>query len=203
VPHSSSRIQFVIRPLGWFLVGAIITVVVAVYPTQIPSGAWGSYTVTRISSTPWPQKAENYAGLADGTEYHWRLDEVLILQQDHPQTAARQIMRIVRAGWPMRAMGGWSNDNPPFFTGTFGRGLVKFDSPWIGTTHIALIPQWPGFYVDAFLYGAACWLAWFLLGRVRRRDRISRSECPQCGYSRAGLQGRVPCPECGSVFTQE
>lgn len=49
-------------------------------------------------------------------------------------------------------------------------------------------------------FGAA-WIAMLLWWAFRHAERPRRNVCPSCGYSRDGLEGRVPaCPECGRRF---
>lgn len=59
---------------------------------------------------------------------------------------------------------------------------------------LPLRPTWPGFFIDAALYGGAVWILLVTPGVVVRWRRKRRGRCPACGYELAGLD---TCPECG------
>jgi hypothetical protein len=73
-------------------------------------------------------------------------------------------------------------------------GALRRD-PSDGVLPLQPIPL--GFAVDTGLFAAVWWLV--LLGPrdVRRSWRLRSCRCPQCGYSRHGLDSGVVCPECG------
>jgi hypothetical protein len=61
-----------------------------------------------------------------------------------------------------------------------------------GVSLVWALYGWPGLFLLAwFVAGAALWF-------MRRRPRDGRS-CDGCGYSRAGIAGDSPCPECGGA----
>jgi len=62
---------------------------------------------------------------------------------------------------------------------------------------LPLLPLWPGFLINTFLYALLLFLAWRLPGVLRRTLRRRRGRCAQCGYDRGGLDARAACPECG------
>jgi hypothetical protein len=62
---------------------------------------------------------------------------------------------------------------------------------------LPLTPLWPGFAVNALLYGGACWMLMWSASAVRRRHRAKHNRCVWCGYSRDGLPRERVCPECG------
>lgn len=106
-----------------------------------------------------------------------------------------------RAGWPMRIVQSETVPGPPPPFGREFRGGIRLKwqltGPPIWATSLPLKPLWTGLIVNAVLYGAVAWVLVRLLpGRLRRRVRVWRRQCPSCGYPRGG----VMCPECGEGF---
>lgn len=116
-----------------------------------------------------------------------------------------------RAGWPASSLSAAvvmpsrdGVDRPHVLYGLEVRGL-RFTSggDWI---HFPIIPLWPGFLINAGLYGFT-WLL-VLRGRtmvreVRYRLNEQHAVCDRCGYDLRGLRScdRV-CPECGASRTE-
>ena len=69
------------------------------------------------------------------------------------------------------------------------------DSPLTGTA--PLLPIWPGFLADSFLF-ALIWSPLVLIAPLRRALRRRRGLCAWCSYDRRGLQPGALCPECGA-----
>jgi len=67
-----------------------------------------------------------------------------------------------------------------------------------GTTSIRRLPLHPiplGFIINSVFYGTFLWLPFMGFVVMKRRRRIKRGLCAQCGYD---LTGVATCPECGS-----
>jgi hypothetical protein len=75
--------------------------------------------------------------------------------------------------------------------------LVVVSAAAKSDTHRTIV-LWPGFAVDTALYGAAPFLAYLLIGPVRRSLRRRRGNCPACGYDLSGIAIGT-CPECGKA----
>ena len=58
------------------------------------------------------------------------------------------------------------------------------------------IPLW----FPAVLFIVIGGVGWFAESRARRRALLK--PCNECGYSRVGLAGDAPCPECGRAETR-
>jgi hypothetical protein len=73
--------------------------------------------------------------------------------------------------------------------------------PWSGRA-IAFIPVWPGFAIDAALYGAV-WAAAILgVGHLVRLGRCRAGHCENCRYDLTGITTTI-CPECGTATGSE
>lgn len=59
------------------------------------------------------------------------------------------------------------------------------------------IPIWPGFFVNALMYGAAAGAVMFGPGAVRRAMRRRAGRCERCGYPRGDS---AVCTECGAAM---
>jgi hypothetical protein len=118
-----------------------------------------------------------------------------------------------QAGWPLRALqtvtpaAGWKPDTPArtLVPAGWESGVHVPESlrarDWSphsehGTPHpLPLRPLWPGFAINAVLYGSAMWLLLSpVRGRLRRWRRVRRGLCLECGYP---VRGLGKCPECG------
>lgn len=121
------------------------------------------------------------------------------------------VLRLTDAGWPLRTVTCWQlgdqflGPTPPtveggvFFSGTtnwaFGRWL---NDPIV----LPVRPIWSGLIVNSLLYGSITFALLAAYRAVLRRLRLGRNRCPECAYSRLGLQTSDACPECGTVGSQ-
>ncbi len=115
-------------------------------------------------------------------------------------------LREQRSGWPFRALTQYEG---------FTSGKGRFDVLDLGQiyTGVALLrepnrtsygifglqpimPLWPGFIGNTFLYGSIPWLLMFALTATKRRRRARRGLCIACAYPIAGVN---ICPECGNA----
>jgi hypothetical protein len=127
---------------------------------------------------------------------------------------------VVRAfaGWPFRSLGGdrWQGGpsaSPDFRDPDKRRYLLLDDSlPRPGDVYrsavpisrgrppggraglLPLRPVWPGFAVNAAVYGAALWVLAVAVVGLRRFGRVRRRRCPACGYP---IGEAAVCTECG------
>jgi hypothetical protein len=116
-----------------------------------------------------------------------------------------------RAGWPLKSLQCEGRlDRPGPRTGMRG-GLPT--PAWLSPIHreglwdmvmdgdfLPLVPMWPGFLVDAALYGAATVLLVSGFASARRAVWRRAGRCASCGYDRSSLASlESPCPECGTV----
>ena len=95
----------------------------------------------------------------------------------------------VQLGWPS-----------PSWRGTSDL-VMRSQMPGAGATLEQFLsdirPIWPGFIINAFLYGAFLWLALCGPFVLRRYRRAKRGLCPNCAYP----VGRSPvCTECGGAL---
>jgi hypothetical protein len=133
-----------------------------------------------------------------------------------PTRAPSRSLAIVRSGWPCPALscaGQWTLEGHAAgltdFVWRWGVqvpelpdvvGVKKMDGPLPLNKlqrPLPLHPLWPGFVVDAALYGGIAYVLAFAPGAARRAWRRRRGCCHSCGYDlRSSPKG--PCPECGS-----
>jgi hypothetical protein len=113
-----------------------------------------------------------------------------------PQTVQ---VRLYRCGFPVPALGArrysqWT-------------GMMRAGPPpgitvprWLGRNRdvgLPVRPVWPGFVVDAAVYGAGVFAAWSAVAFLHARGRRARGCCARCGYDMRGSAEGV-CPECGA-----
>lgn len=192
---------------------------IGTYVHLVDGGIW-RYDVFGGRGTEWViARSESSISFSDdrpasgrvGTPPSWSL-----VRRESPQRiaarcgAASQKPILVferRAGWPRSGVVDRRFHSVPFNAGYDsipGKSYsVKFQAskgfglPSDGVT-LAFMPLWPGFAVDAALFGSA-WAA--LLGLVMlawRRMRAREGRCRKCRYDLKGLREAV-CPECGEA----
>jgi hypothetical protein len=115
---------------------------------------------------------------------------------------------IADAGWPAKALrsrisySAQATRRRSAATGRFISWQEGMVAPWFAVLHpyVPVQPIWPGFAVDAALFGSAWWAIFSNAALVlvtRRRLRWSRGRCGECGYDLSGAAGM--CPECGKA----
>lgn len=115
-------------------------------------------------------------------------------------------VRIVSWGWPRASLGVVWMRKEPITMDAEGmprreRGVrgglpmpAQFQrGPW--ANRLPIMPMWPGFAVNTFLYAVISGAVLFGPGATKRALRRRRGLCLKCGYDVAGLQA---CPECGT-----
>lgn len=171
--------------------------------TSLDSGwrrSWSSVWEESEIVRPGSSHDEPRALLRESKEKDYR--EGYIPMHPPPDTTS---WSIFEAGWPLRALWGWTRIGPNADGYGLERwGLVRvpllFDlppSPPPNSKEFPLRPVWPGFALNMALFSAAAGLLWLGPGFVRRRVRRRRGRCASCGYDRAGLAAETACPECG------
>ncbi len=119
--------------------------------------------------------------------------------RDALSTDASQVAAVEEArGWPMLAFWAWRDSKwttPGTSAGGFFLEEGLFSEPW---RVLPYTPIWRGFIADTVVY-AGVWAGPLLVPLLlRRRVRLARSRCPDCGYDLAATGGPVcGCPECG------
>ncbi len=112
----------------------------------------------------------------------------------------------IRVGWPIRCMRywidgayGWNRSGYTITSPQVRRGWVAGRSPR-GSLHERVVPFepiWSGLFASTLLYGAACFTAGLLAGRIRAGRRRRAGRCVACGHH---LGGADVCPECGAGY---
>jgi hypothetical protein len=112
-----------------------------------------------------------------------------------------------RWGWPFRGLAQeWDlverrlpdGSLEPMYVAEWGipiRGTSGWDSAG-DLRGLPLRPLFPGFVLNAVVFGAFAWVGWQTWLAVRGRVRMRRGKCATCGYDLVGVVG-PGCPECG------
>jgi hypothetical protein len=112
-------------------------------------------------------------------------------------------IEVVGAGWPFRALRGTrSSQVGRSSTSDMARLFPDswtYRNSWRG--EVPVIPIWPGFLGNSFLYAFLGLVAIRTPRILRRSLRRLRNLCLSCGYSREGLGEGSACPECGKALT--
>jgi hypothetical protein len=160
----------------------------------------------------WPNPQFGFDGAAVGMEYSSRHSSEIV----GPQALQRFNVRLVRAGWPLRALGWqvWEEEfdsagpkpkhSSRLVPGT-SRGYIDMKR-WLGPRgtsvysinevhqRLPLVPIWPGCVFNSILYGALAWAACRSTLAWRSWRRHIRGRCPSCGYP---VGSSATCTECG------
>lgn len=113
-----------------------------------------------------------------------------------PHDSSHGIASQHATGWPLRSLSYTSQHVPDlnslprtYSTSYLGRWSLAPDF------QVPLIPLWPGFLLNALIWGSPVLLVPLVKGR-RRARRERRGLCARCGYDlRSG--SLTVCPECG------
>jgi hypothetical protein len=110
-----------------------------------------------------------------------------------PDPSLFAIQEQTVCGWPLRALTNWLEIPLP----TSGLEFTRSYGLWQPTRNldVSIIPLWPGFLVNALVWGFPVVLVPLVKGH-RRARRERRGLCARCGYDlRSG--SLTICPECG------
>jgi hypothetical protein len=196
----------------WLGAGAVCTVAVAWTATLLsPDSLMRQPRLLTDQPWPWPQRP-NMA--PDPSEPIMLIAGVGLNQRrgvatwrDLPESAPIAVYPFgAFAGLPFRALcsqtywgswsGGTSGPIPPVQSAQLDwawRGLPTYSGPDSWRT-LPLRPLWAGFLADTALWGACIGRSSIAVRRLRRRSRLRRRLCADCGHALGGL---TSCPECG------
>lgn len=115
--------------------------------------------------------------------------------------------RVDAFGWPFRTL--WCE----FFSAreyfqehtnlsSGGIDLLDRSSSRQNGWALPLFPIFPASIVNSSFYAAIIWIAWMMPGHIKRRMRLRRGLCPQCGYDLRGTAQMI-CSECGYEIRAE
>ncbi len=199
---------FLARSILWLVIGAVLSVLLA------SAAAWYT-TVETVSSEPgdaadWfaavhPEAMRQFEEVEWIDAHGFGRRVLLVGGWVHPRPGYREYLRH-EAGWPWPALeatvemvdrrvqtleGGFMQDDGRIIAINEGRPLAETQRllPWR--------PAWPGFVLNAAVFGVVGWLLSGGPLLIRRVLRIRRGACPRCGYDRRATTEKR-CPECGA-----
>lgn len=117
-------------------------------------------------------------------------------------------------GWPRRAIccerwvfSYWPPGVPQaktteVFGSDYRAGLRVGRGSGGGDVVLPLRPIWSGMLTDIVFWSLASAALFWAIQRMQTAKRSRRGLCTACGYSRSGLAGTAPCPECGQLATE-
>lgn len=190
----------------WLSIGAILNVAFT-WGVLLTSSEIAFPTTTK-KEVPWPVEVPAHwpkQALSTTTEHRWIKDSSAyhyygkeIRVTDTNIRSERGTVLLDDAGWPMRALRGWSMFGRPDI-GHIHRFEFKGRDLDPGSVYLPWLPLWPGFALNTLFYAAIAWGLWQVPLAIRRRRRRRLNRCGKCGYDRAGLAGDAACPECGAT----
>src|SRR5881394_1692644 len=95
--------------------------------------------------------------------------------------------------WRMAAPPGW-----PLHALDYGLGTPEVRFSASGAFDPPLHPIWPSFAINTMFYAAILWLLIAAPGKILRRIRARRGQCPACAYP---VGTNEVCTECGALVT--
>jgi hypothetical protein len=124
-----------------------------------------------------------------------------------PDGVGAQVSRFIvqrrRFGWPLLTMerSVWVDcaDGEPFVVNRHALALVANQHGWTISANderggLPLRSLWPGFAINTIFYAAILWLLFAAPGKICRRIRARRGQCPTCAYP---IGASNSCTECG------
>jgi len=180
---------------------------------------WSRHRLEFDWPPPRPERPRQFLTAEDFQRFGWRRQRAFVgASPPGPSSSwsSWDMLAISEAGWPMPALRQadfrtWNLNSPSplreLASPAYGvaNGIQLWPGPStqhnsVGRLALPIDPLWPGFLVNACLYGLLLCIAWRSPGAVRRALRRRRGRCVACGYDRAGLGADAPCPECGHTL---
>lgn len=142
----------------------------------------------------------------------WVLDRALFWESGEKRSDRLPSGEVLLArGWPVPTMwsvaprrraGGMVEGGAFYFTGPLKRFAPRRDLsilPMAASFDVPfpLRPIWMPFLISSAVFASGWWCIIRTPGWIRRGLRRKRNLCAGCGYSRAGIDRAIACPECG------